>query len=473
MISTVAENQFGDYIAFIESTTGITVPETDYRNLGDAVTGGASSLGLTLEAYLATLSRDAVERERFLNRITIGETYFFREERHFRALKDRVFPMLQQRTGEITIWSATCATGEEAWSLAAFAQAHLKKPFVVYATDLNSDSIEALKKGRYSKNSFREDGSAYRDIIMRFASGEGTGVTIAPELADRVKPLRLNLFADPLDRLPDDIDIIFFRNTLIYMKTYVKMRVVDRLAKKLAPDGVLFLASSEMPLIMNRELALQETEGVYYFMHAPITWVLATADAPAAASPAAPAKAADLSMRHAAANTLSLNENDILRAAALLDKNSCRGSGDRDPGEFMAQLLLYALHFINRARASAAREIIELIEKHFVSPATWHIRGLVEIMDGNAPVAAMCFRKALDLDARFWPARFYLASVMKATDIKRALEEFRSCRDDLAASAHRDAVSYHFLLEGFSEKYFLEICEHMIRTLGKKNRDGK
>ncbi len=140
--------------------------------------------------------------------------------------------------------------------------------------------------------------------------------------------------------------------------------------------------------------------------------------------------------------------------------------------QFVAQLLHYALRLINRASASSAREVIALIERYCEGAATWHLRGLAELTAGNTAGAAKCFRKSLGLDARFWPARFYLASVMKQSGAHGAREEFGRCRDDITAAARGSAVSYRFLLEGFSEKYFLEICGQMLRTLGKKHRDG-
>ncbi len=456
-----------EYISFIEEATGITVPETDYRSLRDAVEDGAAARGLVPREYLAALARDAGERESFLNRVTIGETYFFREERHFRALKESVFPMLRARGKKVSIWSATCATGEEAWSLAAFALVHLGLPFTVYATDINSVSIDALKRGRYAKNSFREDGSSFREIIMRFASAEGKDVVIGPELRELVRPMRVNLFADPLDALPGDIDIIFFRNTLIYMKPLVKARVVERLAGRLAPGGALFLAAPEMPLIMNRDLTLRESGGAYYFTRAP-------RPEPAEASRAqdAPAPAPKEYIIPEPPPVTSIEEGDLLRAASLLDEKYYRASNDRDPVQFVAQLLHYALRLINRASASSAREVIALVERYCEGAVTWHLRGLAELTAGNAAGAAKCFRKSLGLDARFWPARFYLASLMKQAGAHGAMEEFRKCRDDITAAARGAAVSYRFLLEGFSEKYFLEICGQVLRTPEKKNRDG-
>ena len=203
-----------------------------------------------------------------------------------------------------------------------------------------------------------------------------------------MKPARINLFADPLEALPDDIDLIFFRNTLIYMKPDIKARVVDRLAKKLAPGGFLFLAAPEMPLIMNRELALREANGVYYFTRTPRDGRVEpegemnmTAEQPA---PAPPMEPREETLPRPRAQRRSLDGNEILRAAALLDENLRLDPGDRDPVRFMAQLLHYALYFINRARPSAARAIIALIEEYHEGAATWHLRGLVELIDGSA-----------------------------------------------------------------------------------------
>lgn len=254
------------YISFIEEITGITIPDVDYRNLMETIARGTASKTCTRGEYLRILQSDASERENFFNRITIGETYFFREWKHFRVLKEVVFPKIREHAARAVLWSATCATGEEAYSLALLAGEFLRVPFVVYATDLNGDSLSAIHKRSYGPNSFREDGRTYHGIVMRNAVREGKNVVIAEEIEKKIVPLRINLFSDPLDELPGDMDVIFFRNTLIYMKPEAKLKVVRKLAEKLRQGGYLFLGSSEMPLIEHSELALQETDGVYYFL---------------------------------------------------------------------------------------------------------------------------------------------------------------------------------------------------------------
>ncbi len=254
------------YISFIEEITGITVPDVDYRNLMETVERKASSRGCAREEYLRVLRNDALERENFLNCITIGETYFFREWKHFRVLKEALFPEFRELAARVLFWSATCATGEEAYSLALFASEFLGLPFIVYATDINGDSLARMKERRYGPNSFREDGRAYYDVVLRNAVLEGKTVVISRDIEKNISPLRINLFSGSLDELPDGIDIIFFRNTLIYMKPEAKLKVIGRLVKKLRQGGYLFLGSSETPLVEHSELALQETDGVYYFI---------------------------------------------------------------------------------------------------------------------------------------------------------------------------------------------------------------
>ncbi len=254
------------YISFIEEITGITVPDVDYRNLMETIEKKASSKGCTRREYLSILRNDAVERDNFLNCITIGETYFFREWKHFRVLKDAVFPEFRERASRVFFWSATCATGEEAYSLALFASEFLGLPFIVYATDINGDSLFRMKERRFGPNSFREDGRAYHGIVLHNAVLENKTIVIAQEIEKKIVPFRINLFSDALDELPANIDIIFFRNTLIYMKPEAKLKVIDRLVKRLRQGGYLFLGSSETPLVEHGELELRETDGVYYFI---------------------------------------------------------------------------------------------------------------------------------------------------------------------------------------------------------------
>ena len=111
--------------------------------------------------YLAMLKTPgSLELETFINAITTNETFFYRHPQQFDWLSEKVLPDLLRRKkgagqGEIRIWSAACATGEESYSIAIvckmFFQMHPDWKFALYASDINSAVLEFSKAGRYGE----------------------------------------------------------------------------------------------------------------------------------------------------------------------------------------------------------------------------------------------------------------------------------------------------------------------------------
>jgi len=470
--AAVIDNMTG-FLAFIEERTGITVPETDRRNLAETIRDRSSSLAADPASYLGILRRDAAELGRFLNRITIGETYFFREERHFRALRETVFPALASRSGAVSIWSATCASGEEAYSLAAIARAFLRKPFTVYASDINTDFLEVLARGEYHGNSFRDDGRAFHSLVTTEAPEKAGSIAMEKGLKEMIRSARVNIFSDDLDAIPDGLGLVFLRNTLIYMKQDAKSRVVERVAKKIAPGGFLFLASSEMPLIINPSLALRESGGTYFFQVVERRSIKAVSAGHTSPSPETPQPAA--ASRPAARRSpipggaREIPPADlILTNATAMQEDRTGNAGDRGIAGFMAILVLYALHFINLLRSQASRDVISIMEELRRDEISWHLRGLLDIAEGNSPRAARSFAMALEHNGRFWPSRFYRGLVLRESDAGESRSEFTRCLGDIGESGDGNRTPYGCLLEGFSEKYFAEICRSMIKS--RENR---
>ncbi len=461
-----ADVPIGDFVRLVERTAGITVPDADMRNLENVIVALSAARGMRPAGYLAALSRDGREVERFLDRITNNETYFFREERHFTALKDEVFPRLATHGGPIVIWSATCSTGEEAWSLCALARECLGDAFRVVGTDINHDSLRVAETGSYSKNSFRADGAAYRGLIEGNTGRADGRWVVSDELRRRVEWRRCNLYADPAERMPEGAHVVFFRNTLIYMRQEIKQAVVEKIARRMAPGGHLFLASSEMPLIVNPGLALAEYRNTYYFVRA------VAAERPRASqdqSVVAPI-VRDAAEERPAARVMRAPEAAVLSAAESLHRDPFFRLSERDPAHLAAGLMHYALFFVNRMNIAAAAEAVRLAELFTGGAVVLHLKGFVAMAGGDAAGAAGFFRGALAADGGFWPSRFYLASLLRVSDGVRAAEEFRRCRRDIAAAAGSGDARFRFLLEGFSEKYFMEICDNWIATGGKPRR---
>jgi chemotaxis protein methyltransferase CheR len=177
--------------------------------------------------------------------ILVGETYFFRQPEHFRFIAQVGVPAAQRR-GALALrgWSAGCATGEEAYSLAACLQASLPHgfPVEVLGTDLHEASLEAARRASYGTWSRRE--SAPKLYPLYVETGERQ-VTILPVVRRVTLFAQANLLA-PLPERFGRFDFILCRNVLTYFTPAARDAAITLLSRTLNPGGLLFLGAVEV-----------------------------------------------------------------------------------------------------------------------------------------------------------------------------------------------------------------------------------
>ena len=89
--------------------------------------------------------------------LTVGETYFFRNQNHFKALSQYIFPRLSQLTHKIYILSAGCSSGEEPYSIVMLCKEEFPDlQFELIAIDINHHNFVTAKKGLYSQRSIKQ-----------------------------------------------------------------------------------------------------------------------------------------------------------------------------------------------------------------------------------------------------------------------------------------------------------------------------
>jgi chemotaxis protein methyltransferase CheR len=199
--------------------------------------------------------------------MTVGETSFFRDAALFRRLEEEVLPPLQfarRHDKRLRIWSAGCATGQEAYSLAMLLdEMGLQGAgwnVDLIATDLSAHAIARAEKGRYVACEVERGLSPER--LARHFRADGEGWRIAGKLRRMVSFRRFNLL-DSFGWL-DDIDLVFCRNVLIYFDRASRISVLERIAETLAPDGVLVAGVAETPRTMSGIFTeLSEGSGLY------------------------------------------------------------------------------------------------------------------------------------------------------------------------------------------------------------------
>jgi|GEM_PF-76544 len=208
----------------------------------------ARHFGLDLEKYpkaqieslLAALPETVVLEDeatiaRILSVCSVGETMFMRHPDQFRALAQIVADAPAMIPGRpLSVWSAGCSTGEEAYSLAALLAGTLGGVRVL-GTDVSARSIERAKTGRYRYWSLRgvDPTSTTSWLEMDSLSAE-----VRSPIRNIVEFRVHNLIADPF---PSNVDVIFCRNVLLYFHKDAAAEVFEKFYRSLRPSGMLFV----------------------------------------------------------------------------------------------------------------------------------------------------------------------------------------------------------------------------------------
>jgi chemotaxis protein methyltransferase CheR len=183
--------------------------------------------------------------------LTTNTTAFFRESHHFELLsRDVIGPAIRKaqaglRDRTIRIWSAGCSRGHEPYSIAGVLLRDL--PNIVgwnariLATDIVSTTLNYAMEGRYPLQEASAVPTAMRKHIFR---GARDGEAQVGEVARSIITFkRLNLIEEwPVSK---KYDAIFCRNVLIYFDRETQEKILNKFAKRLKPEGRLFIGHSE------------------------------------------------------------------------------------------------------------------------------------------------------------------------------------------------------------------------------------
>lgn len=212
--------------------------------LTEAVRRAASSLGGRggVAGVLARARAGDPEVERALcQAVSVGETYFFRQPDHFVWLAHEFVPE-RKRAGatRLRAWSAGCATGEEAWSLAA-CLTDCGVAAEVIGTDLLARNLEAGRTGVYGAWSRRETAPILHPLFE--PAREQPPLRVLERLRKLVEFREHNLLAPPPG---DGFDVILCRNVLVYFAPEAARAAVQNLVAALAPGGALLLGTMDL-----------------------------------------------------------------------------------------------------------------------------------------------------------------------------------------------------------------------------------
>jgi two-component system, chemotaxis family, CheB/CheR fusion protein len=189
------------------------------------------------------------EATELLNTILINVTEFFRDTPAWEILRNEVLPVKLKglKSGEsIRAWSAGCASGQEAYSIAIvlseyFGPRIAEYDVKIYATDIDDDALTTARRGEYKAESLRRLRPEWRS---KYFHGKGMQ-RVNREIRRLVIFGKSNLAQNaPISH----VDLLLCRNVLIYFDSELQQQILARLHYALEPGGILFLGKSESQL---------------------------------------------------------------------------------------------------------------------------------------------------------------------------------------------------------------------------------
>ena len=210
------------------------------------------ALGVTsYEDYLDQIVSDGKGQElsELLNAISTNVTRFFREEKHFQFLKDRMETWLKEGQRRFRFWCAACATGEEPYSLAIclLESARLYDVDVrILASDISTQALKDSMSGVYSEAKMKQVPFHWRSRYFTKVKGSDGAVSyrVKEALKELVSFRRLNLSQPPFP-VKGPIDVILCRNVMMYFDQPVRERLLAEMFRVTKQDGYLLVGHAE------------------------------------------------------------------------------------------------------------------------------------------------------------------------------------------------------------------------------------
>ena len=393
--------------AFLERWIGLDSQTVGSGAIARAVKIRMNACGEPEEgAFVARISRDAEERERFIDEVVVPESWFFRDQQVFDYLRQQAIALAQRAyPAPLRVLSVPCAAGEEPYSVAiAFLEAGLSPDqFRIDATDVSRASLRRAAAATYSANAFRAADVSFRDRWFRDRDA-------AAELDQAVRKQVHFSWGNLLDQSfaadREPYDIIFCRNLLIYLTADARSRAEQTFDRLLAPDGILVLGAAEPP-ILKRPWRPVANNAVFTLRRGTATTDPLPPSPPAASAGAGvrpssvppPLRSPDRPPADEAFESRGLAVDDVLREAGSL----------ANAGRYAEALAL-----CSRCQQTADP-----------SAGVFFLMGMLHQAVGELERAEACLHKTLYLDANHDEAFLSLAIIASQRGDDRMAEQYR------------------------------------------------
>jgi two-component system CheB/CheR fusion protein len=252
---------FVELVEHLKAMRGFDFGAYKDASLGRRIQKRMQTVGVqTFSEYADYLEVHPTEFSELFNTILINVTAFFRDAPAWDHIREVVVPRIlaSRPTGNIRIWSAGCASGEEAYTLAmVFAEALGEDTFrdrvKIYATDVDEDALAAARQASYTRNDLED---VPPELLERYFEDTGSRFLFRHDLRRSVIFGRHDLIQDaPISR----VDLLVCRNTLMYFNAEAQSRILARFHFALNDAGFLFMGKAEMLLTHTATFAAEDS----------------------------------------------------------------------------------------------------------------------------------------------------------------------------------------------------------------------
>ena len=460
----------------VEAETGMDFAGSRFTRLCEAVEKVVADNYFSND--LDKLLDESVDRRPFVKQLTtelsIGESFFFRNEHHFQALREKVVPTLIEENADgrsIRVWSAGCSTGEEPHSLAILLDQTLGAQSTewsvsILGTDINPDFIQRAREAEYRKWSFRrtdihEDPAYFTKVGNHFRINSRW-------VRNSMRFAYLNLAKDAYPSQSSGtggLDLIVFRNVAIYLQADVVAAIVAKFLRCLRPGGWLLLGEAEVAQIQPLGYEVKRIGQATFFQKPYLTPqpakdpverdVLTEFSAPLPKSTVenAPPTLEPTGKDAASSFNWESVEQCLVTSDLDLVETNLAGIGDEKVRGLMR--FKFVLQLLTLSEHSRATELLDvclaehplMIEGHLLQASMAEERG-----DLNE--AQLSCRRALYVDRGSVMAHFQLAAVLRqlgeAAGARKSLVQVLKLaqnEDEFALVPHGDQLCYGRLCE--------------------------